>query len=319
MDFEEDEQMRIALALSQEEHDREQMDFEDAQLRGSLALSQEEHEREQMELDAVLAASLQDNPSNDGSYDESELSEAERASLDAYLAHLYHNRHLDEPRQSNGNPNAERAQLLEPNSSVSIRADQDAAYDESLIRDAEIERIEEERQQHEILEQQRRAAQQVQNEEIIRVFESTYLNGDITIRFEYMARPLVELRLNISTPIHLLTEYLSSKYNLLNVELSNALLGQLQADSDLSGYCKSGARIKLNITAESAAGGYNHHVKHFAKISKRQNRKRQNSKRQNNKRQNSKRQNSKRQNSKRQNNKRQNSKRQNNKRMFQFL
>ena len=117
------------------------------------------------------------------------------------------------------------------------------------------------------------------------------------------------LKLNINTPIRLLTQYLSLKYNLQNVELLMPPNVQFGINMNLSDYTQSGKRIKVTITAEAQAAGS------YRRISIRQNNQinnNKNSNRQNNKRN---RQNNKRnsQNNKRnsQNNKRN---RQNNKR-----
>jgi len=264
----------------------------DEQLRIALELSQED--QEELDFQAAIAASVGDRSFN-GDFDDSQLSNAETASLAAYYDELYRNRQSAGPAVQVAAPTA-TAQALEPNSFASIRAAQDREYDESVARDREIELLEEERRQ-------RRAVEQAQNEEIVRGFESQYLNGDVLARFEYMGRTLVELRLNVNTPVELLVQYLSIKHHLNDVELFFTLK-KLEEGTILSHYCSSGARIKIMVSGDIVAGGFNMRNSRRSKINIRSNSKRQNSKRQTNKRQTNRRQTSKRQISKRQNIKR---------------
>ena len=288
-----EEQTQIAMRFSEE-------DSQDRDLQAALqaSLYSEQFSGEDAEYYNGIALSLGINTDT--------LSDTEKRELYANIAeslgHALHERDVAERQDG-------PASQFNSHDAASINRESDEAYAESVRIDRETDAAKTIRgfmdfakAAREVKKQKQRVAdaaaavevravQEAKNQIFIAKFEAKYLGGDVVIRFEYNARTLVELRLNVNTPIHLLTEYLASKYNLSNVELSNLILGQLQKDNSVSQYCSSGARIKLNITADSAAGGYN-------------SRKRQSSKRQTSRRQISKRQSSKRQTSRRQNSRR---------------
>ena len=317
------EQMRRALELSQQDFE----EHNDRDLNAVLDESRAVHESQSVvedsnELELARQMSIRDFELDEfnrlqerfgvdasQSHDDEQFERIRQESLQAYfddLAKKAANRSVSGTKATTSTKGTAGPA---PESTSGINNEIDRAYQESLRIDAERSRLEELRQQQEILDRQRRAEQQIANQETISVFESTYLNGDVTVRFEYRAAILIELKLNINTPIRLLTQYLSLKYNLQNVELLMPPNVQFGINMNLSDYTQSGKRIKVTITAEAQAAGS------YRRISIRQNNQinnNKNSNRQNNKRN---RQNNKRnsQNNKRnsQNNKRN---RQNNKR-----
>ena len=266
------------------------------QMRRALALSREELSyQEDQELQDTIRRSQQDIPS----YDDSEtISRIERESLQAYFDDLAKKAASETvARPSRVRSHAGPAPELNSESTSVINDEVDRDYKESLRVDAEKERLEElirqqkiieqqrqeeileQKRQHEILEQQRRAAQQPLNEETIRVFESRYLNGDVTVRLQHNAKNIADLKINVNTPINLLIEYIALKYNLRNVELF-VRPNQLQPNSNLSNYAKSGERILIIVSAQIVAGGFNRRISRKNKINIRRNSNRQVSNRQ---------------------------------------